>query len=124
MEDVFLCSDLHEGCSSCSSFGDCKSCGKEYYLNKGECQKCSEGCSSCDFSGSCSACLDGYYLEGTECQKCSYKFLNCATCTSDKCTGCVSGKIDNGVCSGSCSGNCKSCDSDGNCFECNDYYYI
>ena len=74
-----------ENCDQCSE-EVCLKCSKGFMLESGNCEtKCIEHCDACSSTTTCDVCAPTHFLQDGNCTKCSSKFVDCATCTADKC---------------------------------------
>ncbi len=124
------CTGCPSNCISCPVVDTtCASCGTGYYLNSGQCIKCTiPNCSACLKSGStiaCTTCNSGFLLNSGTCNNCPF---NCRTCSSASvCTACNTGYY---ILGGACSPvnvpvtNCITYSSSNSCSSCNSGFYL
>ena len=64
IDDINICTNCNDGCTSCTSFDSCGGCSAGYLLKDGRCVECSDNCSTCsETPDSCDSCDGGLILE-------------------------------------------------------------
>ncbi|CAD8097521.1 unnamed protein product [Paramecium sonneborni] len=129
-------------CKQCEKT-ECKQCEPEYYVEKGQCDKCSTGCLSCEKDQEsnqikCLKCDQGFSLSDEKVSSCQICPDNCQQCPNkSSCNKCKDGfklssskkcvcKDDNqyfkdGICQ-TCIANCEKCKSQNQCEVCHQKY--
>lgn len=96
------CVACPEGCSSCSSEGECSECGNGYSLTQdGQCTPCADpNCRACASPDTCDECAPTYGNVEGSCQQCTDGA--CLQCDGDAsvCTSCRGNRLvaKDGVC--------------------------
>lgn len=95
LEDEILCDSSCKSCKYYTSSEGCTECEQNKILVENTCRDCKKGCSQCPSRDSCQVCEPNYYLDGGNPASCLDCPQNCTKCESENsdidCTECQEG---------------------------------
>ncbi|EDR27385.1 protein serine/threonine kinase, putative [Entamoeba dispar SAW760] len=106
--------------------GFCVKCTNKMYVSNYECKTCPEHCLDCLNSEYCFKCENGYTAINGSCALSSLVIQNCQFLFSNNegCAVCMKGYFRSSSLCRKCENNCSLCQTNLQCLECNENYYL
>ncbi|EKE38509.1 hypothetical protein ENUP19_0229G0029 [Entamoeba nuttalli] len=117
-----------ENVTNCEQYvhGLCVKCTNKMYVSNYDCKACPEHCLDCLNSEYCFKCENGYTSINGSCVLSSLVIQNCQFLFSNNegCAVCMKGYYRSSSLCKKCKSHCSSCQTDLQCLECNENYYL